>query len=98
MPEAKFKLGQVVATPGALQALEDAGQSPDHFLDLHQNGSWGELDESDRRLNDRAVAQEGDPDHQGRVFSRYLTCKGAKLYVITEWDRSVTTLLLPEDY
>jgi hypothetical protein len=95
---AKFRLGRVVATPGALQALEDAGQLPDHFLSLHATGSWGELDADDRRANDLAIANEGDLDHQQRVLSSYLTVKKVKLWIITEWDRSVTTLLLPDEY
>lgn len=87
-----FPLGQVVATPGALQALEEAGQRPEAFLNRHIVGDWGELDDFDRRQNDRAV-------HQGlRLLSAYRTMRGVRLWVITEWDRSVTTLLLPEEY
>jgi hypothetical protein len=88
----RFALGQVVATPGALEALEEAGQLPQEFLHRHVVGDWGELDEHDREANERAV-HGGD-----RIFSSYLTKKGAKLWVITEYDRSVTTLLLPSEY
>ncbi len=98
MADAKFQLGRVVATPGALAALEEAGQTPEHFLLLHAAGSWGDLDAEDRRANDQAIAHEGDPDRQQRVLSSYLTRSQVKLWVITEWDRSVTTLLLPEEY
>lgn len=88
----RFALGQVVATPGALEALEEAGQLPQEFLHRHVVGDWGELDEHDRQANERAV-HGGD-----RILSAYRTKKGAKLWVITEYDRSVTTLLLPGEY
>jgi hypothetical protein len=95
---AKFQLGRTVATPGALKALEEAGQEPLHFLLLHASGSWGELDAEDRKANDEAIAHEGNPERQGRVLSSYLTKTGTKLWVITEHDRSVTTILLPDEY
>ena len=98
MADAKFRLGRIVATPGALEALVEASQVPDHFLSLHASGAWGDLDSEDRGRNDEAIAHEGDPDCQGRVFSSYQTRTGVKLWVITEWDRSVTTILLPDEY
>jgi hypothetical protein len=88
----RFSLGSVVATPGALAALEEAGQLPQEFLHRHLRGDWGELDVHDRQANERAV-REGN-----RILSAYRTRLGVKLYVITEWDRSYTTLLLPQDY
>ena len=94
----KFQLGRVVATPGAIQALQDAGQEPDHFLILHAAGSWGDLCPEDRRRNDDAVAHEDDPDRRDRVLSAYVTRGGTKLWVITEHDRCVTTILLPDEY
>lgn len=90
--KALFELGQVVATPGALQALQEANQPPAEFLARHVTGDWDNLDPHDRQENERAV-NEGR-----RVFSAYQTHKGVKLWVITEWDRSVTTLLLPREY
>ena len=51
----KFQLGRIVATPGAVQALQDAGQEPEHFLALHASGSWGDLCAEDRHLNDAAI-------------------------------------------
>jgi hypothetical protein len=87
-----FALGQVVATPGALAALEDAGQNPGEFLQRHVTGDWGDLDEHDRNENELALRQGL------RLLSAYQTTKGVRLWVITEWDRSVTTLLLPEEY
>jgi len=88
----KFALGQVVATPAALQALANSGQSPADFLDRHVRGDWGEISKGDARLNDAAV-KDGE-----RVLSAYRTLKGEKLWIITEADRSSTCLLLPEEY
>jgi hypothetical protein len=95
----KFKLGQTVATPGALAALEKSSESALSFLLKHQSGDWGsELCEDDKKLNDEAVAHEGDLDQQQRVLSCYRTSKNERLWLITEWDRSVTTILLPDEY
>jgi glutamate 5-kinase len=87
-----FPLGQVVATPGALTALLEAGQSPLVFLVRHVTGDWGELDAEDIQENEYSL------QHGLRLFSAYKTAKDEKLWVITEWDRSVTTLLLPSEY
>ena len=65
----KFKLGRIVSTPGAIQALQNADQTPDLFLDRHVSGDWGELDAEDRKANEAAVAHEGDPENRSRVFS-----------------------------
>ena len=87
-----FELGQIVGTPNALQAVQEAGQHPLEFLVRHVTGDWGDLPEEDVAENERAV-ETGD-----RVFSSYRLETGGKVWVITESDRSVTTLLLPEDY
>ena len=87
-----FSLGQVVATPGALAALEKAGQPPQEFLSRHIRGEWGDVCEEDRRENEFSV------ERGFRLLSSYRTNAGTKLYVITEADRSVTTILLPEEY
>jgi len=94
----RFTLGEVVATPGALQALTRNAQTPAEFLHRHRQGDWGCVCDEDKRLNDEAVAHEGDPDRQQRVLSVYFTTGKTKLYCITEWDRSVTTLLLSSEY
>lgn len=88
----RFSLGEVLITPGASWVLWDAGQAPEKFLGRHETGDWGELDEKDRQANERAL-QEG-----ARRLSAYRTAKEVKLWVITEADRSVTTLLLPDEY
>lgn len=89
---ALFELGQVVATPGALKALGEAGQTPLEFLVRHQTGDWGELDDHDKQENELALKKGF------RLLSAYRTAKGERIWIITEWDRSVTTLLLPSDY
>ena len=98
LPIARFRLGKVVATPGALAALAAAGQEPLHFLQLHASGAWGDINREDREANERAIAHEDDPDERDRVLSRYFTRAGERLWVVTEWDRSVTTILLPREY
>lgn len=90
--EAKFPLGQTVMTPGALSALEEAGQSPFEFLMRHASGDWGEVCNEDREENELAL-REGF-----QLMSIYRTKKDTRLWVITEADRSVTTILLPEEY
>lgn len=87
-----FPLGRVVATPGALEALADAGQEPVDFLDRHACGNWGVVAEEDWALNDEALRR----DH--RLLSSYRLASGQKLWIITEADRSATTLLLPDEY
>ena len=87
-----FNLGSIVATPGALKALEESGEAPYLFLGRHVTGDWGELSREDKAANTLALAT-GE-----RIFSSYRTSKGAKLWVITEADRSSTCLLLPEEY
>ncbi len=88
---ALFDLGAVVATPGALEVLEASETSPVELLARHVAGDWGELGAEDRVLNDQAV-QQGL-----RIFSAY-DLAGGRVYLITEHDRSATTILLPEEY
>ncbi len=86
-----FELGSVCATPGALGAIEEAGQTPGDFLQRHLSGDWGEMDAHDSRLNDAAVRSGED-----RILSAYTVGDGtARVWIITEWDRSTTTILLP---
>jgi hypothetical protein len=89
---ARFSLGQIVATPGAMEALTESGQDATFFLDRHVQGDFGEVCEEDRNLNDEAI-QEGS-----RILSAYRTVRGRKLWVITEADRSSTCVLLPDEY
>ena len=93
-----FRLGQIVATPGALSALERSGEDPLLFVSRHGQCDWGDICAEDRKLNDAAVAREADPEWRGRVLSAYATKLGERLWIITEADRSATTLLLPDEY
>ena len=88
----KFPLGQIVATPGAMEAIENAGQEPGFFLSKHAQGDWGVIDKDDKQLNEDALSN-GD-----RIHSAYRTLKGERIWIITEADRSTTTILLPDDY
>ena len=87
-----FDLGQLVATPGALAALEKTGQNAMDFLSRHVRGDWGELPKEDKDENQLSL------DKGFRLLSSYRTTAGDKIWVITEADRSHTTLLLPDEY
>lgn len=87
-----FTLGQLCATPGAMALLEQNGQQPIHFIARHVSGDWSEMDAEDQQTNREAL------ECGARVFSSYATKDGQKLWIITEADRSVTTLLLPSEY
>ena len=88
----RFLLGQVVATPGALEALRAAGQLPFAFLYRHQSGDWGDLCEEDKAENELSVEQGF------RILSAYTLATGVKIWLITEADRSYSTFLLPQEY
>lgn len=92
IPSPLFPLGQLVATPGALEALQEAGQSPAEFVQRHVRGDWGIVSQDDYQSNEEALSS-GE-----RIFSAYNTKKGVKLWVITEADRSSTCILLPDEY
>ena len=84
-------LGKVLATPGAIKLIREAGEHPFDYLARHATGDWGDLCEDDRKENELSLK------HGWRIVSSYSI--GEKcIWVITEADRSVTTILLPEDY
>lgn len=88
--DVRVPLGQVVATENAARTLP-----PFVIVDAlrrHAVGDWGDVDAEDYEANNRAI-QNGD-----RLLSVYHAVDGTKFWIITEWDRSVTTVLLPEDY
>ena len=87
-----FALGQTFITPGAEEALQIAGQTAIEFLRRHMSGDWGELSDEDVKENEFSL-KEGL-----RLLSAYQTGKGQKLWIITEADRSATTILLPSEY
>jgi hypothetical protein len=86
----KFDLGQLVATPNALNVLSHVDIVAG--LSRHIRGDWGELDPHDLLVNKQALL------HGGRLFSEYRSTNQVKFWIITECDRSATTVLLPEDY
>jgi hypothetical protein len=93
----KFQPGQIVATPGAIEAMRASGQNAQDFLGRHLRGDWGDLDDEDRRMNDEALSD------RSRLLSAYATKQGVKLWIITEavGDDSMrlcTTILKPEEY
>lgn len=87
-----FALGQVVATPGAIDLIEEKGLEPGYFIARHSHGDFGNLDSDDVDSNWKAIM------NRGRVFSSYRIDAHSKLWIITEADRSITTLLLPDEY
>jgi hypothetical protein len=88
----RFQPGQIVATPGALEAFEASGESPLAFLQRHLAGDWGELDEHDTRENELSL------QHGWRLLSAYTLSTGVKVWIITEATRESTTILLPSEY
>jgi hypothetical protein len=89
----KFQPGQVVATRNAVELMKVQGIHPLHLLLRHLNGDDGDLEADDKAMNAAAIASGED-----RVFSAYKLPSGDRLWIITEWDRSLTTILLPDDY
>ena len=87
-----FHLGDVVATPAALNATQSCNVTPVQLLQLHVSGNWGSVDPEDAKANDAAIT-EGE-----RILSSYRIGEHTRVWVITEWDRSVTTILLPSEY
>ena len=89
-----FPLGEVVVTPGAMEALRGknwAGAAMTWMLNRHASGDWGDVSTEDRAANNRAVTDGG------LILSVY-DMRGTIYWVVTEWDRSVTTILLPDEY
>ena len=88
---ALFPLGRLVITPNAKNALQLANQTPEEFLDRHSSGDWGDLTPNDATANDEALA------YNDQLLSAYDLAIGARIWVLTEGDRSVTTILLPSE-
>ena len=89
---ALFSLGQTVATPGALEAIEPAEETASQLLARHQSGDWGEVPPEDAAENELSVKQGF------RILSAYTLSTGVKVWIISEADRSATTILLPAEY
>lgn len=88
---ALFPLGRVVTTPGALNHCERHNVEALSLIHRHSTGDWGDLVEDDKVANENALFGGG------RLFSAYRV-GDEKLYAITEWDGSATTLLLAREY
>lgn len=86
----RFKLGQLLATPGALEAFSGSSFWP--YIKRHCQGDWGEICEEDKAENELSLK------HGFRLLSAYTIPNGCKIWIITEADRSATTILLPEEY
>jgi hypothetical protein len=88
-----FSAGRIVATPSALALLEQANKSPLEFLSRHLRGDWGDdLCQEDKTENELSLK------YGFRLLSSYRVTDTEKIWIITEADRSVTTLLLPAEY
>ncbi len=87
-----FPLGRLVATPKALEAVAESGERIETFLARHSTRDWGDVSEDDRKENDLSVGKGF------RLLSQYKLPTGGRLWIITEGDRSLTTVLLPEEY
>lgn len=92
----KFQFGNIYMTDGINSAAQENGkfcQFVEKALERHLTGDWGDLAEEDKALNDSAVANGDD-----RIFSSYKFNDHTKVWIITEWDRSATTILFPDEY
>jgi hypothetical protein len=89
----RFKPGQVIMTIGIAERVRQGLLDPVPFLRRHLDGDWGDLSDNERRQNDAALKSGED-----RLFSSYQATPDLKFWIITEWDRSVTTLMLPSEY
>lgn len=89
----RFPIGRLMFTGGIHQLMLHGQLNPLPYLYRHAQGDWGDLSDSDRRRNDAALKSG-----ESRLFSSYTVTPQLTLWIITEWDRSVTTLLLPSEY
>ncbi len=92
LPQKQVPLGKLLATPGAFEALSRSHTSLDSLLARHMHGDWGEVGAEDWEANDQALSGGG------QLLSAYSLSEGVRLWIITEWDRSATTVLLPCEY
>lgn len=94
---AKFELGKVMVTCGVMEKIKESekfNEFTKKSLERHSNGDWGDLCKEDKFANEVALANGDD-----RLFSKYdYDDDEESIYIITEWDRSVTTILFPSEY
>jgi hypothetical protein len=91
--QSRFPTGHLVMTAGVDELVRQGLLNPSPYLRRHISGDWGDLDDCDWRQNDAALLSGED-----RLFSSYQLAPDLRLWIVTEWDRSVTTLLLPSEY
>jgi len=92
IPKPKFEVGQLIVTPGAIEALLRNRTDDRPFVNRHQTGDWGDVAPADVRENECALVQDL------QLMSAYTLEDGTRLLVVTEADRSATTILLPQEY
>ena len=95
LSKAKFDLGNICMTSGIAELMEEGKITTNELesiLQKHVNGDWGDLCEEDKLENEAALSTG-----ESRLMSTY-TINNIKIWIITEWDKSVTTILLPEEY
>lgn len=88
----KFLMGSIYITPGAIEALRSAYEAAEFYLLRHQVGDWGELCDEDKWLNNEAL------ETGRRLLSAYDLSTGSRIWIITEANREITTILTPEEY
>tara|TARA_Y100001949_G_scaffold151691_1_gene137578 strand:+ start:96 stop:437 length:342 start_codon:yes stop_codon:yes gene_type:complete len=93
----RFELGHIVSTANFTHRMKELGEDPEQLMSIaigrHVTGDWGDLSDDDKATMEQAI------DNKGQLMSSYKINNGdTKFWVITEWDRSVTTVLMPEDY
>lgn len=91
VPHPRFDAGQLVMTAGVDELVRQGRLNPSALLRRHLNGDWGDLCDEERRSNDAAL-KSGD-----RLHSSYRIAPDLTVWIVTEWNRSVTTLLLPDE-
>ena len=92
-PRPRVRTGHLGMTTGGDELVQQGRFNPGRYLARHLSADWGDIDDSDWQSNDTALRTGED-----RLFSSYQVAPDLKLWIITEWDRSVTTLLLPSEY
>jgi hypothetical protein len=88
----RFALGKVAITRPCLARFENLGESVMAYLNRHISGDWGNLGEEDKAANEQAI------NRPIRILSRYYLSDGDSIYIITEADRSCTTIMLRDEY
>ncbi|EXL06483.1 hypothetical protein BG46_17170 [Brucella anthropi] len=92
-PQQRFQMGHLVITRAVANLIQQGRLDPAHYIARHLKADWGDLSDHDWATNDRALRSGED-----RLFSSYEIDPSLRIYIITEWDRSATTLMLPSDY